>query len=225
MKENAGGFKPGDKVVSLVNGDVTKCLPRKGTEGVVLEYPEWASRGNVFVQWEPGTTGGNGAWFCMPEEIELKKFKPGTIVEFIDEKMHEIHPEWYPKKGTLGEILGGMVGRGVYKVRWAMGSTSYDDHPWVSTARIREAKVVLKKKSTPKLEGFKKGDIVRQTNSEDNKRCPSFYPKKGKIGVVLEDCEYGKSVYIQWEAGSTSDDGCWVTGGDSVAKVKFERRS
>lgn len=56
----------------------------------------------------------------------MNKFKIGDTVKFINDELHNDAPRYYPKGGTIGEIVKLHEGNTMF-VQWPRGSTSSDD--------------------------------------------------------------------------------------------------
>lgn len=66
------------------------------------------------------------------------ELKPGDKVRFIDGESHEKAPEYYPKVGTVGEVVIVDKKDGAELVQWPIGSTSDNDRWWCSCERVEK---------------------------------------------------------------------------------------
>lgn len=70
--------------------------------------------------------------------------KVGDKVRFINKKAHEEKPEWYPKKGTYGQVLDILKDskykrKITYKIIWQRNSTSENDVWYSQRSWLRRA--------------------------------------------------------------------------------------
>ena len=63
---------------------------------------------------------------------------------------------------------------------------------------------------------YKAGDKVRFISEGLHLRELDYYPPSGTVGTVLAyEADLG-TIYVQWPAGLTYGDGCWLCGTDDV---------
>lgn len=142
-KEPVNTFKVGDKVKFLgLNFEGKEALnnnpfyPPVNTVGKVAELgPDYC-----FVQWPDGTTVGDDIWACRNNYLEKvtehwvpatrDNVKVGSKVRFANEQLHKKHPQYFPCKGTVGEVRT-VCKDGFCDVQWPKGTTSDMDW-WVT---------------------------------------------------------------------------------------------
>lgn len=111
-------FKVGDKVKFLgLNIEDEKILDNRRFYPPVNTIGKVTKSGLIscFVQWPHGITSGDGVWRCR--NIYLEKVtehwvpatkdnvKVGNKVRYLSTKKHEQSPEFYPVRGTVGEVV------------------------------------------------------------------------------------------------------------------------
>ena len=143
-----------------------------------------------------------------PKPEPKPNFKVGDKVRYIG-NIHNRYPEYFPKPGTIG------IAKTVYEcdsiqVQWPKGSTSLDDN-WV--VNKKEIELVVEPKQiehwVPATEyNLKPGVKVRYLNAERHDENHNYYPAKGTIGQVKQNC-HDSTCLIQWPAGSTSGGNAW----------------
>lgn len=79
------------------------------------------------------------------------RFHVGDEVIFINPNMHEHEPGCYPRYGTVGRVVGVLLGRYCEsdldtKIKWPKGTTSSDDiwyvnHNWIELAHPDQGEV------------------------------------------------------------------------------------
>ncbi len=142
-KEPVNPFKVGDKVKFLGIGiedieilDSGRFYPPVNTVGEVVEL----NFDYCFVQWPNGTTSGNGVWACRNKYLEKvtehwvpaarDNIKAGSKVRFVNKRLHKKKPQYFPCKGTIGEVKT-VCKDGLCDVQWPKGTTSDMDW-WVT---------------------------------------------------------------------------------------------
>lgn len=149
-KEPVNTFKVGDKVKFLgLNFEGKEALnnnpfyPPVNTVGKVAELgPDYC-----FVQWPDGTTVGDDIWACRNNYLEKviehwvpatrDNVKIGSKIRFVNEQLHKKHPQYFPCKGTVGEVRT-ICKDGFCDVQWPKGTTSDMDW-WVTKWEDLEA--------------------------------------------------------------------------------------
>lgn len=56
---------------------------------------------------------------------------------------------------------------------------------------------------------FKIGDEVKYIG-KSHEICPSYFPRRGTIGVILRIIDNSNMILVQWKHGSTSYDDRWL---------------
>ena len=69
-----------------------------------------------------------------------QKLEDGTKVEFRNENLHKISPEFYPESGTIGTVVYKVKNSKITLVQWPEGSTSLRDRWYAADTDIRIAK-------------------------------------------------------------------------------------
>lgn len=148
-KESVNVFQVEDKV-KLINRRGTDkefnyYYPPIGTVGKVVEL----GSDYCFVQWPKGVTVGNGVWACPNHFLEKvtehwvpatrDNVKIGSKVRFVNEQLHKKRPQYFPCKGTVGEVKT-VCKDGLCDVQWPKGTTSDMDW-WV--AKWEDLEVLL----------------------------------------------------------------------------------
>lgn len=151
-KESINTFKVGDKVKFLgfsIEDEETLndrlFYPPVNTVGKVLEL----GSEYCFVQWPDGATVDNGVWACRNTYLEKvveywvpatkDSIKVGSKVRFVNERLHKKKPQYYPCKGTIGEVKTVCDGK-ICDVQWPKGATS--DMDWWLT-EYKDLEVLL----------------------------------------------------------------------------------
>ena len=130
-------------------GDSVKLINRKGIgKENNRYYPPIGTTGKVvelgfdycFVQWPKGITADDGVWACPNHFLEKvterwvpateDNVKVGSKVRFANEQLHKKHPQYFPCKGTVGEVRT-VCKDGLCDVQWPKGTTSDMDW-WVT---------------------------------------------------------------------------------------------
>ena len=149
-KEPVNPFKVGDKVKFLgISTGYVEALndrqfyPPVNTVGEVVEL----NFDYCFVQWPNGTTSGNGVWACRNKYLEKvtehwvpaarDNIKVGSKVRFVNKRLHKKKPQYFPCKGTIGEVKT-VCKDGLCDVQWPKGTTSDMDW-WVTKCEDLEA--------------------------------------------------------------------------------------
>ena len=65
------------------------------------------------------------------------EYRRGEIVVFTSDKMHQMYPQFYPRRGTRGVIFS--TTRFDAEIRWEKGTTSRDDIWWARYEHIKPA--------------------------------------------------------------------------------------
>lgn len=142
-QEPVNTFKVGDKVKFLgLNIENEESLnnrrfyPPVDTVGEVVEL----GSDYCFVQWPKGITAGDGVWTCRNNYLEKvtehwvpatkDNVKVGSKVRFVNEQLHKKRPQYFPCKGTVGEVRT-VCKDGLCDVQWPKGTTSDMDW-WVT---------------------------------------------------------------------------------------------
>ena len=63
-------------------------------------------------------------------------YEGGEKVQFTDDVMHVLFPQYYPAPGTVGEVIVGRSRTKELFVQWPEGSTSGNDLWWVSVKNV-----------------------------------------------------------------------------------------
>lgn len=142
-KDPVNTFKVGDKVKFLgLDFDDEEApnnnpfYPPVNTVGKVAELgPDYC-----FVQWPDGATANNGVWACRNSYLEkvTEHWVPatednvnvGSKVRFVNEQLHKKRPQYFPCKGTVGEVKT-VCKDGLCDVQWPKDTTSDMDW-WVT---------------------------------------------------------------------------------------------
>ena len=108
-------------------------------------------------------------------------YKAGDKVVFVNKKMHEEHPQYFPEVGTVGTITGHSDDIRAL-VKWEEGSTSSDDQwdcrfDWIIHAKEYFKKEKEKGNVKKNDRKFKVGDRVRVIKNCDG-------AKKGMVGTI-----------------------------------------
>ena len=139
-KEPVNAFKVGDKVKFLglnIKDEKTvynrRFYPSVNTIGEIVE----AALVYCVVRWPKNTTLGDGTWLCWHNYLEKvtehwvpatkDNVEVGSKVRFVNEQLHKKHPQYFPCKGTVGEVKT-VCKNGLYDVQWPKGTTS--DMDW-----------------------------------------------------------------------------------------------
>ena len=142
-KEPVNTFKVGDKVKFLgFNIEDEKAVysrqfyPPVNTIGKIVE----AGLVYCVVRWPKNTTLGDGTWRCRNNYLKKvtehwvpatkDNVKVGSKVHFVNEQLHKKHPQYFPCKGTVGEVKT-VCKDGLCDVQWPKGTTSDMDW-WVT---------------------------------------------------------------------------------------------
>ena len=64
------------------------------------------------------------------------EFKVNDIVIMEDAHKHDLLPQYYPEKGTLGRVIG--IDGYELRVQWSIGSTSRDDIWFIDREYVRK---------------------------------------------------------------------------------------
>lgn len=143
VKKSVNPFKVGDRVkflgLSIEDEEALnnrRFYPPVNTVGKVVI----SSSNYCFVQWPKGITSGDGTWVCR--NIYLEKVtehwvpatrgnvKVGSKVRFANGQLHKRCPQYFPCKGTVGEVRT-VCKDGLCDVQWPKGTTSDMDW-WVT---------------------------------------------------------------------------------------------
>ncbi len=133
-------FQVGDSVKLINKKGIDKkdnrYLPPIGTTGKVAEL----GSDYCFVQWPEGITAGDGMWACPNHFLEKvvehwvpatkDNVKVGSKVRFVNERLHKKKPQYFPCKGTIGEVKT-VCKDELCDVQWPKGTTSDMDW-WVT---------------------------------------------------------------------------------------------
>lgn len=146
-KEPVNTFKVGDKVkfkVKLLGLNIEdvaalsnrRFYPPVNMVGKVVEL----GSDYCVIRWPKGVTSGNGMWVCRNiylEKVTERWFpatkdnvKVGSKIRFVNEQLHKKRPQYFPCKGTVGEVKT-VYKDGLYDVQWPKGTTS--DMDWFVT--------------------------------------------------------------------------------------------
>lgn len=139
-QEPVNTFKVGDKVKFLgLNIEDKESLNNRRFYPPVDTVGEVVELGNdyCFVQWPKGITAGDGVWTCRNNYLEKvtehwvpatkDNVKVGSKVRFVNEQLHKKRPQYFPCKGTVGEVKT-VCKDGLCDVQWPKGTTS--DMDW-----------------------------------------------------------------------------------------------
>jgi len=70
---------------------------------------------------------------------------------------------------------------------------------------------------------FKVGDKVEFIDAKHHMGLPSYYPKEGTIGTVVDVCPDG-TISVQWPQGSTCEDDLWWVNVERVRAVSNDKK-
>lgn len=151
-KKPVNTFKAGDKVKFLgLNFEDEKALTNRQFFPPVNTVGKVVVSGLVYcvVHWPKSTTSGNGVWGCRNSCLKKvtehwvpankDNVKVGSKVRFANEQLHERCPQYFPCKGTIGEVKT-VCKDGLCDVQWPKGTTS--DMDWWVT-KWEELEVLL----------------------------------------------------------------------------------
>ncbi len=143
IKELWNTFMVGDKVkflgLSIEDDEALsnrRFYPPVNTIGEVVE----SDLTYCLVRWPKGITFGDRVWSCRNNYLEKvtgrwvpatkDNVKVGSKVRFVNEHLHKKKPQYFPCKGTIGEIKTVCLD-GICDVQWPKGATSDMDW-WVT---------------------------------------------------------------------------------------------
>ena len=144
-------IKEGDSV-RYINEEVQKNNPSYyPTKDVVGKVIKVCSNWTCQVQWPKGSTSGDDKWYAAWGNLEVLRdrgedvkpvkaekwvpvtkdnIKVGSKVRFKNEQLHKKHPQYFPCKGTVGEVRT-VCKDGLCDIQWPKGTTSDMDW-WVT---------------------------------------------------------------------------------------------
>lgn len=143
IKESVNTFKAGDKVKFLgLNMEDEEAWVNKQFFPPVNTVGKVVKSGLIYcvVHWPRSTTSSDWVWSCRNSYLEKvtehwvpatrDNVKVGSKVRFANEQLHKKHPQYFPCKGTVGEVRT-VCKDGLCDVQWPKGTTSDMDW-WVT---------------------------------------------------------------------------------------------